>query len=124
VVVVSAAQICPAGSTEQLTNLLTNGDYANYSGWRRRLCDTNTPSAPHQQTPAWPSRLGSWRPQHWWFKPHIFRVTQRAAAGITIGFTTKAMHQLAGAAYRIWSQTVTGLVGTTSYEWRITAPTH
>jgi uncharacterized repeat protein (TIGR01451 family) len=117
VAVVSAAQVCPAGSTEQLTNLLTNSDYANTAaGVGSSVTQYAINTAPTD--PGVAIQTGSQN-----YGPNV--VVQapfpgdaaRSVAGTNNWLYNEGNASAGGAAYRIWSQTVTGLTVGTSYEW-------
>ena len=117
VVVVSAAQMCPAGSTEQLTNLLTNSDYANTAaGVGASVTQYAINTAPTD--PGVAIQTGSQN-----YGPNV--VVQapfpgdaaRSVAGANNWLYNEGNASTGGAAYRIWSQTVTGLAVGTNYEW-------
>ncbi|MGB4116513.1 MAG: DUF11 domain-containing protein [Polaromonas sp.] len=113
--VVSAAQICPAGTTEQLTNLLTNSDYANTAASvgafvTQAAVDTQ-PANAGVAIQVGPKNYG----------PNI--VVQAPFPGDPARSAGSANNWLynngnnTGGAYRFWSQVVTGLVTGRTYEW-------
>jgi uncharacterized repeat protein (TIGR01451 family) len=113
--VVSAAQICPAGSTEQLTNLLTNSDYANTASSVGSSVTQNAANSPAPDTSV-AIQVG---PKN--YGPNV--VVQSSFPGDSTRSVASANNWLysggnnTGGAYRFWSQTVTGLVLGRTYEW-------
>lgn len=113
--VTSAAQICPAGTTEQLSNLLSNSDYANTAASVGAL--VNQAAADTQATNTSVSVQSG--PKN--YGPNV--VTQAPFPGDSARSVGSANNWLyskgnnSGAAYRFWSQTVSGLVVGRTYEW-------
>ncbi|MBX3658687.1 MAG: DUF11 domain-containing protein [Ramlibacter sp.] len=109
----SGAGICPAGTTESIVNLLVNSDFADTSssvgsGVTQYPVNTNLPdTSVGPQTGA--QTYGT--------------VTQRPFPGDPARSVATAANWLysngnnTGAAFRLWSQAVTGLVAGRTYEW-------
>jgi len=114
--VASSAQICPAGTTESTINLLTNSNFADTSasvGSNVTQYAVNTAVADTNVAPQTGTRLVD------------NNLNQRAFPGDAGRSVPAANNWLysngntTGAAYRIWSQTVSGLTVGTTYEWLI-----
>lgn len=113
--VVSSAQICPAGSTEQLTNLLTNSDYANTAAsvgaFVTQAAINTQPADAGVSVQVGPKVYGA----------NV--VVQSSFPGDSTRSVASANNWLynngnnTGGAYRFWSQTITGLVPGRTYEW-------
>ena len=115
--VVSAAQICPAGSTEQLNNLLTNSDYSNTAaGVGASVTQYALNTAPTDPGVAIQTGSQNYGPTVVVQAPFPGDPT-RSVAGANNWLYNEGNASAGGAAYRIWSQTVTGLTIGTSYEW-------
>lgn len=109
----SSAQACPSGSTESTVNLLTNSDFANTttsvgSNLTQYPVNTNVPDdgvAPQTGVQTWGT------------------VTQRPFPGDAARSVGTAANWLysngnaGAAAFRLWSQPVSGLVAGRTYEW-------
>ena len=113
--VVSAAQICQAGSTEQLTNLLANSDYANTSSSVGSFVPQGAANSQATDTSV-AVQVG---PKN--YGPDV--VVQSSFPGDSSRSVASANNWLynngnnTGGVYRFWSQTVTGLVPGRTYEW-------
>ena len=114
--VASAAQICPAGTTERLVNLLSNSNFADTSssvGSGVTQYPVNTAVGDTNVAPQTGTRLIS------------ANLSQRAFPGDAARSVPAATNWLysngnnTGAAYRIWSQAVSGLTPGNTYEWLI-----
>ncbi len=117
VAVVSTAQICPAGSTEQLTNLLTNSDFANTaSGVGSAVTQYTVNTAPTDPGVAIQTGAQNYGPNVVVQAPFPGD-SARSVAGANNWLYNEGNATAGGAAYRFWSQTVTGLTVGTSYEW-------
>lgn len=118
--VVSAAQICPAGTTEQLTNLLTNSDFADTSAATGTSAlqyplNTNIDDAAGFAPAAVGPQSGTRTPGNYMNQRPFPGDAARSVAGATnwlysngnTGQTT---------AFRVWKQSVSGLVSGRNYE--------
>jgi len=114
--VVSAGQFCPVNSTEQLTNLLTNSDFSNTAAGVGASVTQYSVNTSPAGNPGVAIQVGAQN-----YGPNV--VVQapfpgdpaRSVAGTNDWLYSK--NNAAGAAYRIWSQSVTGLTLGTNYEW-------
>lgn len=115
VVVTSAAQICPAGSTEQLTNLLTNSDFSNtIAGVGAQVTQKAANTQPNDTEVAVQSGAKNYGPNVVVQAPFPGDST-RSIAGANNWLYSNGNNT--GGPYRFWSQTVTGLTVGTNYEW-------
>ena len=113
--VVSAAGICPAGTTEQSVNLLDNSDFSDIAasvGATATQYPANTDVPNTGVAPQTGARTG-----------YAENVSQRPFPGDVSRGVAAANNWLysngnnTGAAYRIWSQSVTGLTAGRTYVW-------
>ena len=114
-VVVSAAQICPAGSTEQLTNLLTNSDYANTAlsvgAFVNQAAVDTSPANTGVSIQIGPKNYGP---------NSVVQAPFPGDSARSVGSANNWLYNNGnntGGAYRFWSQTVSGLVSGRTYEW-------
>lgn len=115
VAVVSATQICPAGSTEQLTNLLTNSNFANtIAGVGAQVTQKTADTQPNDTEVAVQSGAKNYGPNVVVQAPFPGD-SARSIAGATNWLYSNGNNT--GGAFRFWSQTVTGLTVGTNYEW-------
>ena len=115
VVVASAAQICPAGSTEQLTNLLTNSDFSNtIAGVGAQVTQRSFNAQPAKTEVAVQSGAKNYGPNVVVQAPFPGDVARSIAGGNNWLYSTG---NNTGGPFRFWSQTVTGLTVGTNYQW-------
>ena len=115
VVVVSATQICPAGSTEQLTNLLANSDFSNtVAGVGAQVTQRSFDAQPVKTEVAVQSGAKNYGPNVVVQAPFPGDPARSIAGGNNWLYSTG---NNTGGPFRFWSQTVTGLTVGTNYQW-------
>lgn len=112
--VVSAAQICPTGTTEQLTNLLTNSDFANLTALIGASVDeraNNTqPTDTSVATQSGNKNYGG---------GVVIQNTFPGDPARSVGAANNWLYangNNTGAPYRLWRQSVSGLVANRTYQ--------
>ncbi|MFM9880939.1 MAG: beta strand repeat-containing protein [Burkholderiaceae bacterium] len=112
-VVVSATQICPAGTTEQLTNLLSNSDFADTTGSVGSFVPQFPVNNNAPDTGVAP-QIGTRTPDTNLNQRQFPGDPSRSVAAATNWLYSNGNNT--GAAFRPWSQAVSGLVLGRTYE--------
>lgn len=113
--VISSGSICPAGSTEQIVNLISNGDFANTSfSVGANVLQTTNDTYPADTRVALQSGAKNYA------GGVVFQNPFPGDPSRSVPATNNWLYSNGnntGAAYRIWSQPVSGLVPGRSYTW-------
>jgi uncharacterized repeat protein (TIGR01451 family) len=113
--VISSASICPAGTTEQIINLISNGDFANTSlGVGASVLQATNDTYPADTRVALQSGAKNY------VGSVVIQNPFPGDASRSVAATNNWLYNNGnntGAAYRYWSQAVTGLVTGRTYLW-------
>ncbi len=113
--VLSSGSICPAGTTEQITNLISNGDFANISlAVGASVIQSSADTYPADTRVALQSGTKNYVGGVVIQNPFPGDPARNVAATSNWLYSNG---NSTGAAYRIWSQSVSGLVPGRTYTW-------